>query len=164
MSVEFTPDANQVEVKEIFEAEKENSIEQQRLGWQSILNNFKDYVETRAKTGFRSIEEYIACFPGETQSILKELQRVIKAAAPDAEEKISYQMPTFAQNGNLVHFAAYKNHIGFYPAPSAILAFKEDLAKYQGGKGSIQFPINEPLPYELIRRIVRFRVNENLTK
>ena len=116
------------------------------------------------KTGFTSIDEYIATFPDEIQKILQEIRATIKAAAPDAREKISYQMPTFAQNGNLVHFAAHKNHIGLYPMPGAIEAFKEEIARYQAGKGSIQFPLDEPMPLDLITRIVKMRVAENLKK
>jgi uncharacterized protein YdhG (YjbR/CyaY superfamily) len=116
------------------------------------------------KARFDSIDEYIATFPAETQKILGELRATIKAAAPEAEEKISYQMPTFALKGNLVHFAAYKNHIGFYPTPSGIEAFKQELSIYEGAKGSVKFPIDEPLPLELISKIVTFRVAENLEK
>lgn len=116
----------------------------------------------RNKTGYTSIDDYIAQFPGDVQKKLIELRAVIKAAAPDAEEKISYQMPTFTLKGNLVHFAAYKNHIGFYPTPSGIEAFKQDLALYEGAKGSIKFPIDKPLPLELISKMVKFRVAENL--
>lgn len=112
----------------------------------------------------KSIEEYIMKFPPEIQEILESLRKVIKELAPDAEEKISYQMPTFVLYGNLVHFAAFKNHIGFYPAPSGINAFKEELSEYKGGKGSIQFPLEKPLPYDLIRKIVKFRVAENIEK
>lgn len=108
------------------------------------------------------IDNYILKFPPEIQEILKTLRKVIRASAPDAEEKISYQMPTFALNGNLVHFAAYKNHIGFYPAPSGIDAFKHELSDYKGAKGSVQFPIEKPLPYELISKIVKYRVAENI--
>lgn len=89
------------------------------------------------------------------------MRKVISEAAPEAVEKISYQMPTWFLHKNLVHFAAYKTHIGFYPAPSGIEAFNEELARYKGAKGSVQFPIKEPLPYELITRIVKFRVEEN---
>ena len=117
-----------------------------------------------SKVGFNSIDEYLATFPEGTQKILKELRATIKAAAPKAEEKISYQMPTFALKGNLVHFAAYKNHIGFYPTPSGIEAFKQELSMYEGAKGSVKFPIDEPLPLELISKIVEFRVAENLKK
>ena len=116
------------------------------------------------KVGFTSIDEYIATFPEEIQKILEELRATIKAAAPDAEEKISYQMPTFALKGNLVHFAAFKNHIGFYPTPSGTQAFKHELSIYEGAKGSIKFPIDKPLPLELISKIVKFRVAENLKK
>jgi uncharacterized protein YdhG (YjbR/CyaY superfamily) len=116
------------------------------------------------KTGFTSIDEYIASFPAETQKILKKVRSTIKAAAPDAEEKISYQLPTFALNGNLVHFAAHKNHIGFYPTPTGVEKFKKELAGYEGAKGSVQFPLDKPIPYELIEKIVKFRVKENLSK
>jgi uncharacterized protein YdhG (YjbR/CyaY superfamily) len=109
-----------------------------------------------------SIDDYILKFPPEIQGTLNLLRKVIRESAPDAEEKISYQMPTFALHGNLVHFAAYKNHIGFYPAPRGIEAFKDELSEYKGAKGSVQFPIGKPLPYELISRIVKFRVAENI--
>ena len=113
---------------------------------------------------FRSIEEYILQFSPQVQEILKTLRKVIKESAPDSEEKISYQMPTFVLHGNLVHFAAHKNHIGFYPTPSGIDAFKNELSKYKGAKGSVQFPIDKPLPYEIIIAIVKFRVAENIKK
>jgi uncharacterized protein YdhG (YjbR/CyaY superfamily) len=114
------------------------------------------------KVGFISIDEYIATFPKEIRKILEELRATINASAPDAEEKISYQMPTFALKGNLVHFAAYKKHIGFYPTPNGIQAFKHELSVYEGAKGSIKFPIDKPLPLELISKIVKYRVAENL--
>ncbi len=116
------------------------------------------------KKTFTTIDEYIATFPTEMQKILKELRTVIKAAAPKAEEKISYQMPTFALKGNLVHFAVHKNHIGFYPTPSGIQAFERELSVYESSKGAVQFPIDKPLPLKLIARIVKFRVTENLKK
>ena len=116
------------------------------------------------KSGFNSIDEYIATFPKDIQKILEELRATIKAAAPDSEEKISYQMPTFFMNGNLVHFAAFKKHIGFYPTPSGIEAFQKELSVYDGAKGSVQFPIDEPIPLKLISRIVKFRAAENLKK
>ena len=116
------------------------------------------------KTTYQSIDEYILQFSPEVQEILIKLRKVIKEAAPDAEEKISWQMPTFALYGNLVHFAAHKNHIGFYPAPSGIETFKQELSEYKGAKGSVQFPIKRPLPYELISKIVKFRVVENIKK
>lgn len=114
--------------------------------------------------GFTSIDEYIATFPEKVQILLEELRATIKAAAPDAEEKISYRMPTFFLKGNLVHFAAHKKHIGFYPTPGAIQAFQSELSIYKGAKGSVQFPLEEPLPLELIARIVKYRVAENLEK
>ena len=117
-----------------------------------------------AKNGFNSIEEYIATFPEDIQKILEEIRAVVKSAAPDAEEKISYQMPTFFMNGNLVHFAAFKKHIGFYPTPSGIEAFQKELSVYEGAKGSVQFPLDEPMPLKLISKIVKFRVAENSKK
>jgi len=118
-----------------------------------------------SKTGsYASIDEYIALFPKDIQKILQELRATIKAAAPDAKEKISYQMPTFDLYGNLVHFAAHKNHIGFYPTPSGIDAFKNELSVYEGAKGSVQFPLDKPLPLKLISKIVKFRVAENVEK
>ena len=115
------------------------------------------------KARFRSIDEYIATFPEDVQSLLQAVRATIKAAAPNAEERISYQMPTFVLNGYLVYFAAWKNHIGFYPASSGVPeAFKEELSRYASAKGSLKFPFNEPLPLELISRIVEYRVAENL--
>lgn len=111
-----------------------------------------------------SIDAYIAGFSKDIQEKLNKLRAVIREEAPDAEEKISYQMPTFAQNGNLVHFAAFKNHIGFYPAPSGIENFKDELAKFKTSKGAIQFPLDEEIPFDLVREIVRFRLQENLRK
>lgn len=116
------------------------------------------------KIAIQTIDDYILQFPKETQVKLQELRSHIKKVAPEATEKISYQMPTFYLNGNLVHFAAYKNHIGFYPAPSAIAAFQDSLSAYKAAKGSIQFPINQSLPYDLIDKIVSFRVKENSKK
>ena len=116
------------------------------------------------RTHFASIDHYISTFPVSTQQILQELRSAIRAAAPAATEKISYQMPTFFQNGNLVHFAAYAHHIGFYPASSGVQQFQDDLKIYKTAKGSVQFPIDQPLPFELIKKIVTFRVEENLLK
>ena len=116
------------------------------------------------KTPPRNVDEYIAGFPDEVQVKLEMLRATIKAAAPEAEEKISYQMPTFALKGNLVHFAAYEHHIGFYPASSGIEQFKAELSIYKGGKGSVQFPLDQPIPYDLIRKIVSFRVKENISR
>ena len=116
------------------------------------------------QAGFNSMDEYIATFPEGIQKILEELRTTIRAAAPQAEEKISYQMPTFFLKGNLVHFAAHKNHIGFYPTPSGIQAFERELSIYESAKGSVQFPLDRPMPLDLISRIVKFRVEENLKK
>ncbi len=117
-----------------------------------------------SKLKFQNIDEYISLFPQEVQTGLISLREAISKAAPDAQEAISYQMPTFKLNGNLVHFAAYKNHIGFYPAPSGIEAFKKELSKYKSSKGAVQFPIDEKLPLNLISKIVKYRVKENLAK
>lgn len=109
-----------------------------------------------------SIDAYILNAPSEIQEKLVTLRKVIKESAPDAVEKISWQMPTFALHGNLVHFAAHKNHIGFYPGSSGVEAFKKELTEYKWSKGAIQFPNDKPLPYDLIGKIVKFRVSENL--
>jgi uncharacterized protein YdhG (YjbR/CyaY superfamily) len=112
-----------------------------------------------------SIDAYIAGFPPETQTFLQEVRALIKASAPAATETISYAIPTFDLNGrHLVHFAGYQEHIGFYPVPSGIEAFAEELKPYRRGKGSVQFPLGQPLPTDLIRRIVEFRVAENTGK
>ncbi len=116
------------------------------------------------KAGYQSIDEYIAAFPEPIQELLQAIRATVKAAAPEATEKISYQMPTFEQKGNLVYFSAGKNHIGFYPTPGAIVAFKDELSVYKGAKGSVQFPLDKPLPLELISRMVKFRVEANLKK
>ena len=108
-----------------------------------------------------SIAEYIAAFPPETQKVLEELRTLIRSAAPGATEKISYAIPTFYLNGNLVHFAGYEYHIGFYPGGQGIEEFAEELKPYKTGKGSVQFPLDQPLPVDLIRRIVEFRVAAN---
>lgn len=112
----------------------------------------------------QSIDEYIAAFPAEIQSLLNDMRATIQQAAPDAEEVISYGMPAFKQKGMLVYYAAFSKHIGFYPTSSGIEAFQEELTGYVGGKGSVQFPFNQPLPLDLVKRIVEFRVNENLIK
>jgi uncharacterized protein YdhG (YjbR/CyaY superfamily) len=112
----------------------------------------------------KNIDEYIERFPQEVQELLIQLRNTIRQAAPECVEKISYAMPAFAQNGNLVYFAAYKQHIGFYPTASAIAAFKNELSIYKNAKGSVQFPINQPLPLKLITDMVVFRVNENMAK
>jgi uncharacterized protein YdhG (YjbR/CyaY superfamily) len=113
---------------------------------------------------FKTIDKYIATFPSNVQDILEKMRKVIQEAAPDAEEAISYGMPTFKLNANLVHFAAYKNHIGFYPTPSGIEAFKEEISEYKSSKGAVQFPLDEAIPYDLVKKMVLFRANENLKK
>jgi uncharacterized protein YdhG (YjbR/CyaY superfamily) len=116
------------------------------------------------KSDFKTIDEYIASFPIDIQHLMERLRKAIKEEAPQATETINYQMPTFKLNGNLVHFAAYKNHIGFYPAPSTIEAFKEKLSSYKTSKGAIQFPLDKSLPIDLFKEMVRYRVRENLAK
>jgi uncharacterized protein YdhG (YjbR/CyaY superfamily) len=115
-------------------------------------------------TAYDSIDEYIASFPPEVQAALHELRAAIREAAPGAEEAISYAIPTYKLHGNLVHFAAFERHIGFYPGPSGIEQFKDDFSAYKNAKGSVQFPLGQPLPLELISRVVRFRVEENMVK
>ena len=110
----------------------------------------------------KTIDEYILQFLPEIQEILQMIRKVIKDSAPEAQEKISWGMPTFVLHGNLIHFAAFKNHIGLYPSPSGIDNFQQELSEYKGGKGSIQFPLKKPMPYELISKIVKFRVAENI--
>jgi uncharacterized protein YdhG (YjbR/CyaY superfamily) len=113
---------------------------------------------------FETIDEYIAMFPCDVQAILEELRQTIRDSAPDAEEVISYQMPAFRLNGILVFFAAFKSHIGFYPTSSGVSVFRKELSSYEVSKGTIRFPIDEPLPFDLIKKIVRYRVKENLGK
>lgn len=112
------------------------------------------------KKQFETIDEYIGIFPENIQVLLKQVRKTIRKSAPRAEESISYQMPAFKLNGYLVFFAGYKNHIGFYPTPSAITAFKKELSSFKQAKGSVQFPTDRPLPLALIGKIVRFRVKE----
>ncbi|HQW43626.1 MAG: DUF1801 domain-containing protein [Chitinophagaceae bacterium] len=121
-------------------------------------------MATRMNTVIKTIDEYIAQFPEEVQVLLEKMRTIIHKAAPKAEEAIAYGIPTFKMNGNLVHFGGYKSHIGFYPAPSGIGAFKKELAKYEGSKGTIRFPLDKPLPVTLITQVVKFRVAKNLEK
>jgi uncharacterized protein YdhG (YjbR/CyaY superfamily) len=114
--------------------------------------------------GFRTIDEYIAAFPEDVQTLLQAVRATIHAAAPDAVERISYNMPAFAQEGNLVYFAALKHHIGFYPTSSGIAAFQQEISAYESSKGAVKFPKGQPMPLNLITRIVRFRVAENLNR
>lgn len=113
---------------------------------------------------FDTIDAYIASFPADIQRLLEQMRNTVHKAAPDATEAIKYAIPTFVLNGNLVHFAAFKEHIGFYPAPTGIKAFEKELAPYKQGKGSIQFPYSQPLPLDLVTRIVHYRVKQNSEK
>ncbi|MEX6688539.1 DUF1801 domain-containing protein [Danxiaibacter flavus] len=116
------------------------------------------------KSPAATVDEYIAGFPQDVQEVLQSVRTTIQKAAPKATEKISYQMPTFYLEGNLVYFAAFKNHIGFYPTPSGTDSFQKELSVYKSGKGSAQFPLDQPMPLSLITKIVKFRVRENLEK
>jgi uncharacterized protein YdhG (YjbR/CyaY superfamily) len=111
-----------------------------------------------------SIGAYISTYPKDVQAILQQVRETIHKAAPEAEEAIAYGIPTFKLNGNLVHFGGWKSHIGFYPAPSGTKEFEKELSKYEGAKGSVKFPLDQPIPYTLISKIVKFRMKENLTK
>jgi uncharacterized protein YdhG (YjbR/CyaY superfamily) len=113
------------------------------------------------RKGFRPSTSTFVPFPKEVQKKLETIRKLIRKLAPEAQEKISYQMPTFYLNGNLVHFAAFKNHIGLYPTPSGISAFQEELSNYRNAKGSVQFPLDEALPLDLIGRIVKYRIEKN---
>ena len=121
-------------------------------------------MNSHSREQFQNIDEYIASFPENVQHKLKELRGAIKESAPEAEEAFSYGMPSFKLNGILVWFAAYKKHIGFYPTHSGIVAFEEKLSIYKHSKGAVQFPIDGPIPLDIVREIVRFRVEENLTR
>jgi len=118
----------------------------------------------KANPTYSTVDGYIELFPEPVRAKLNVLRLLIRKLAPDAQEKIAYQMPTFFLNGNLVHFAAHTNHIGFYPTPSGILKFKRELSKYETSKGAVQFPMDKELPLDLISRIVKFRIEENLKK
>jgi len=116
------------------------------------------------QTGPKTIDEYIAGFPNEVQQILEKIRRTIRAAAPDAQEIIKYKMPTFTLKGNLVYFAAYKKHIALYPAPEGTEKFNKKLAVYRAAKSTVRFPLDKPIPYDLIGQIVKLRVKDNLTR
>jgi uncharacterized protein YdhG (YjbR/CyaY superfamily) len=111
-----------------------------------------------------TIDEYIAQFPGEIQEILEKLRQAIRESAPEATEAISYRIPTFKLNGNLVHFAAFRDHISFFPTSSGVEAFRNELSGYKTSKGTVQFPLDKPIPFDLVRKIVKFRVRENQGK
>jgi uncharacterized protein YdhG (YjbR/CyaY superfamily) len=120
----------------------------------------------KSKMQLKTIDEYIATFPKEVQDVLEKIRSAIRESAPEAEEAISYGIPAFRLNGSRdsVYFAGWKNHIGFYPTPSGIEAFKKELAPFKQEKGSVQFPLDKPIPYDLVKKIVRYRVTENLEK
>jgi uncharacterized protein YdhG (YjbR/CyaY superfamily) len=124
----------------------------------------KEHMEAVPKTKYATVDEYLSALPSSTKALMQEVRNTIKKAAPEAEELISYNMPAFRLNGMLVWYAAYKGHIGFYPKNSGITAFKKELSGYKGAKGSVQFPLNKPMPLDLIRKIVSFRVQENLER
>jgi uncharacterized protein YdhG (YjbR/CyaY superfamily) len=144
-----------------------STAERQARGWTSPVHLSETEgghdMETNSAPP-TTIDEYIAGFPPDIQAILEKIRMTIRKAAPGAGEAIKYRMPTFTLHGNLVHFAAFKNHIGFYPVPTALEAFKKDLSAYKTSKGAVQFPLDKPIPYGLITRIVKFRVKENLQK
>jgi len=116
------------------------------------------------QTAPKNIDEYIAGFPKDVQEILEKIRLIIRKAAPDAQETLKYQLPTFTLKGNLVHFGAFKKHIGFYPTPTGTEKFKNELSAYEGAKGSIKFPLDKQIPYDLINKIVEFRIKENLDR
>ncbi|EMF82392.1 PF08818 domain protein [Leptospira weilii serovar Topaz str. LT2116] len=132
------------------------------MNFQTIRFNLYGYGFK--KINFKDVDDYISRFPENIQKILEELRFVIRKSAPEAEEKISYQIPAFVFHGNLVYFAAYKKHIGFYPTSSGIRAFQSELTKYKTSKGAVQFPIDRPLPLRLIAKIVKYRAKENKNK
>ncbi|BDA80294.1 hypothetical protein LPTSP3_g32240 [Leptospira kobayashii] len=119
---------------------------------------------TGYSTKFKTVDEYIKSFPEDTQKILSQMRTLVKNLAPDAKEKISYNMPAFELNGILIYYAAYKKHFGFYPTSNVIETFKDELLSYKFSKGAIQFPLDKPLPKGLITKIVKFRIKENLKK
>ena len=123
-----------------------------------------DQAESTPQPAPKTMDEYIAGFPADIQEKLEKIRKTIKKAAPEAEETIKYAMPTFMLKGNLVYFAAFKHHIGFYAMPSGHVEFQDELSKYEGAKGSVQFPLDQPIPYSLITKIVKFRVKENLAR
>ena len=117
-------------------------------------------VNTMRQAEYKNIDEYISLFPENVRGILQRMRQVIREAAPEAQETISYGIPTFKLKGNLVHFGGYKKHVSFYPSPSGIEAFSEELAAYETSRGTVKFPVDKPVPYELVKRMVEFRVKE----
>ncbi len=139
-----------------------------RRGWRSKIGgkrlNHGSIAMKSTKVTFASIDEYIALFPAKTRVLLAEMRKAIRDAAPEATEKISYQIPTFWWQGNLVHFAGYAKHIGFYPGAEAMHRFSKEFSQYKSAKGSVQFPLDEPLPLALVKKITKLRVKENTEK
>jgi uncharacterized protein YdhG (YjbR/CyaY superfamily) len=115
-------------------------------------------------TAMNEVDKYISTFPEDVQALLQQVRATIQAAAAEAEETIKYAIPTFVLHGNLVHYAAFKNHIGFYPIPSGMEKFRKELSPYKQGKGSVQFPLDQPMPLDLITKIVKYRMKENMEK
>jgi uncharacterized protein YdhG (YjbR/CyaY superfamily) len=137
----------------------------QALGGSECFSGYYEGDKMRTnQTAPQNIDDYIAGFPHDVQQILEKMRLTIRKAAPDAEETIKYQIPTFTLKGNLLSFAAYKKHIGFYPAPIGNAEFKEELLVYEAGKGTVKFPLDKPIPFDLISKIVKFRVKENLAR
>jgi uncharacterized protein YdhG (YjbR/CyaY superfamily) len=135
------------------------------VGGSECFSGFYKGNDVRTKqTAPKNIDEYIADFPHDVQEILKKIRLTVRNVAPDAAETIKYQLPTFTLQGNLVHFGAFKQHIGFYPTPTGTEKFKKELSVYAGAKGSIRFPLDQPIPFGLISKIVKFRVKENLAR
>ncbi len=135
-----------------------------RLAVQNALREYERKNMKSSHTVPKNINEYIAAFPQDVQEILEKIRLTIRRAAPDAEETIRYRIPTFTLKGNLVHFGAFKKHIGFYPASTGVEKFRNELSKYEGARGTVRFPFEEPIPFTLIGRIVTFRVKENLER
>jgi len=131
--------------------------------WSRSFGEFETNMKTESSAP-RNIDEYIAGFPRDVREILEKVRLTVRQAAPDAEETMKYRMPTFVLEGNLVHFAAFKKHLGFYPTPQGIEQFKEELSPYKGGRGTLRFPLDKSIPFRLISKIVKFRVKSNLEK
>jgi uncharacterized protein YdhG (YjbR/CyaY superfamily) len=139
------------------------AVVEQLFGGSRSPAEFETTMKTESSAP-KNIDEYIAGFPRHVQEILEKVRLTVRQAAPDAEETIKYRMPTFVLNGNLVHFAAFKEHLGFYPTPRGIEQFKDELSAYEGGKGTLRFPLDKSIPFRLISKIVKFRVKSNLEK
>lgn len=134
-------------------------------GYESFQDTVGGDAMTAKRTAAKDIDEYVAGFPKDVQAILQKIRTTIRKAAPDAEETVSYQIPTFTLKGHyLIYFAAYQKHVSLYPAPRGVKDFKQELSAYKGGKGTVRFPLDKPVPFGLISRIVKYRVEENLDR